>query len=107
MSVFTLDDLEAIIARRASSDDAGSYTRGLIAKGMAKCAKKLGEEGVEAALAAVSGDRVELRKEAADVLYHLLVVLRAADLPLAEVYAELAARTGRTGLEEKAARPED
>lgn len=107
MSGFTLESLEAIIARRAASDEAGSYTRQLLGKGMAKCAKKLGEEGVEAALAAVSGDRRELTKEAADVLYHLLVVLRAADLPLAEVYAELEARTARSGLDEKASRPKD
>lgn len=105
MSGFTLEDLEAIIARRATSGDAGSYTAKLLSGGMARCAKKLGEEGVEAALAAVGGDRGELTKEAADVLYHLLVVLRAADLPLAAVYEELAARTARTGLEEKAARP--
>lgn len=105
MSGFTLETLEAIIATRAASDDPGSYTRSLIAKGMETCAKKLGEEGVEAALAAVGGDRTELRREAADVLYHLLVVLRAADLPLADVYAELQSRTARTGLEEKAARP--
>jgi phosphoribosyl-ATP pyrophosphohydrolase len=105
MSGFTLDDLEAMIARRAASDAENSYTRQLLSKGMLKCAKKLGEEAVEAALAAVSGDREELRKEAADVLYHLLVVLRAADLPLSEVYAELAARTARSGIEEKASRP--
>lgn len=107
MSGFTLEDLEAIIARRATSGDEGSYTAKLLRKGMARCAKKLGEEGVEAALAAVSGDRVELTKEAADVLYHLLVVLRAAELPLADVYAELETRTSRSGLEEKAARQPD
>jgi phosphoribosyl-ATP pyrophosphohydrolase len=107
MSDFTLNDLETIIARRSTSDDAASYTRKLIGKGMARCAKKLGEEGVEAALAAVSGSRSELVGEAADLLYHLLVVLRVAEVPLAEVMAELAGRTGRTGLEEKAARPAD
>lgn len=107
MSGFTLDTLEAIIARRAASDETNSYTRKLLGKGMAHCAKKLGEEGVEVALAAVSGDRRELTKEAADVLYHLMVVLRAADLPLAEVYAELETRTARSGLDEKAARPKD
>jgi phosphoribosyl-ATP pyrophosphohydrolase len=105
MSGFTLDALETIIATRAGSGDPGSYTRKLLDKGMAKCAKKLGEEGVEAALAAVSGDRIELVKESADVLFHLLVVLRAADVPLADVYAELERRTVRTGLEEKASRP--
>lgn len=107
MSSFTLADLEAIVARRAASDDPKSYTRSLVGKGMEKCAKKLGEEGVEAALAAVLGDRKGLTGEAADVLYHLLVVLYAANLPLAEVMDELQRRTAQTGLEEKAARPKD
>ncbi|MEJ1157045.1 phosphoribosyl-ATP diphosphatase [Prosthecomicrobium sp. N25] len=105
MSGFTLDDLEAMIARRATSDAENSYTRQLLAKGMPRCAKKLGEEAVEAALAAVSGDRTDLVKESADVLYHLLVVLRAAGVPLGEVYAELQSRTARSGLDEKASRP--
>lgn len=107
MSDFTLGDLETIIARRSTSDDEKSYTRKLVAKGMNTCAKKLGEEGVEAALAAVAGTRSELVGEAADLLYHLLVVLKVADVPLAEVMTELRGRTSRTGLEEKAARPQD
>lgn len=107
MSDFTLDDLEAIIARRARSDDEKSYTRKLFAKGMNVCAKKLGEEGVEAALAAVAGSRSDLVGETADLLYHLLVVLAVAGIPLAEVMDELKSRTARTGLEEKAARPRD
>ena len=107
MPDFTLADLETIIARRSTSDDETSYTRKLVGKGMAVCAKKLGEEGVEAALAAVAGSRKELVGEAADLLYHLLVVLKVADVPLAEVMNELAGRTVRTGLEEKAARPKD
>ncbi|MBP0652018.1 phosphoribosyl-ATP diphosphatase, partial [Mycobacterium tuberculosis] len=78
-----------IVARRAASDDPQSYTRSLIAKGIEKCAKKLGEEGVEAALAAVVGDRKALTAEAADVLYHLLVVLLAAGVPLSAVMEEL------------------
>ena len=105
MSDFTLADLEAIIAARAASDDDRSYTRQLVAKGMGRAAKKLGEEAVEAALAAVSGSRAELVAEAADVLYHLLVVLHIAGLPLDAVMDQLEARTVRTGLEEKAARP--
>ena len=105
MSDFTLRDLEAIIARRATSGDDGSYTAKLVGKGMGRCAKKLGEEAVEAALAAVGGDRTELRNEAADLLYHLLVVLHVGGIGLAEVEAELKTRTLRTGLEEKAARP--
>jgi phosphoribosyl-ATP pyrophosphohydrolase len=107
MSDFTLVDLETIIARRSASDDEMSYTRKLMGRGMAYCAKKLGEEGVEAALAAVAGSRKELVGEAADLLYHLLVVLRVADVPIAEVMDELAGRTVRTGLEEKASRPKD
>ena len=107
MSNFTLSDLEAIVATRAASDDAMSYTRKLIGKGMSRAAKKLGEEAVEAALAAVGSDKAELTAEAADVLYHLLVVLHMAEIPLDAVMAELKSRTGRTGLEEKAARPAD
>lgn len=105
MTEFTLTDLDRIIALRAASDDAMSYTRKLMGKGVAKVAQKVGEEAVEAAIAAVKGDRQELKGEAADLLYHLLVLLRAADLPLGEVMAELESRTGRTGLEEKASRP--
>ena len=107
MSDFTLSDLETIIARRSTSDDEKSYTRKLVGKGMSACAKKLGEEGVEAALAAVAGTRTELVGEAADLLYHLLVVLRVADVPLAAVMDELQRRTAQTGLEEKAARPKE
>jgi phosphoribosyl-ATP pyrophosphohydrolase len=104
MSDFTLADLETIIARRATSDDAGSYTRKLVMAGMARCAKKLGEEAVETALAAVSGDRAALKSEAADLLYHLIVVLHVGGIPLSDVQAELEARTALTGLEEKASR---
>ena len=107
MSDFTLETLEAIIARRAVSDDEKSYTRKLVGKGMPVCAKKLGEEAVETALAAVAGTRKELIGETADLLYHLLVVLAVAGVPVAEVMDELAGRTGRTGLEEKASRPAD
>ncbi|MEP0234894.1 phosphoribosyl-ATP diphosphatase [Roseibium sp.] len=107
MTNFTLADLDAIIAARAASDDEMSYTRKLMGKGVAKCAQKLGEEAVEAAIAAVQHDRGELTAEAADVLYHLLVVLKVCDVSLEDVMAELARRTGQTGLEEKAARPRD
>ncbi|MHA6689256.1 phosphoribosyl-ATP diphosphatase [Devosia sp. A449] len=100
----TLDDLEARIALRAAASPEDSYTAKLIARGMNKCAQKLGEEATEAVIAAVTGDRPELVKEAADVLYHLLVVLRAAEVPLAEVMAELDTRTAQSGLAEKAAR---
>ena len=105
MTIFTLTDLDAIIARRAESDDEKSYTRKLMGKGVAKCAQKLGEEAVEAAIAAVQGDKEELTGEAADLLYHLLVVLKACNVPLSDVMAELDRRTAQTGLEEKAQRP--
>ncbi len=104
MTTFTLDDLAKIVATRARSGDPKSYTRSLIAKGVGRCAKKLGEEAVEAAIAAAEGDREGVRAEAADVLYHLLVVLEASDVSLASVMEELAGRTGQTGLEEKASR---
>lgn len=104
MTKFTLDDLDAIIAARAKSEDETSYTRKLVNKGVAKCAQKLGEEAVEAAIAAVRNDRKELTAEAADLLYHLLVVLNVSGVPLEDVMKELAGRTGQTGLEEKASR---
>lgn len=107
MSSFTLADLEAIVAARAASGDENSYTRKLVAKGMARAAKKLGEEAVETALAAVGGQRHELRSETADLLYHLMVVLHIAGVSLDDVMAELASRTGQSGLEEKASRPKD
>ena len=107
MTKFTLDDLDAIVAARAKSDDEKSYTRKLVNQGVAKCAQKLGEEAVEAAIAAVQRDRQELTGEAADVLYHLLVVLNVSNVSLTDVMAELAKRTGQSGLEEKASRPRD
>lgn len=104
MSQFTLENLAEIVARRADSDDPGSYTAKLAGEGIARCAKKLGEEAVEAAIAAVQGDRAALTAEAADVLYHLLVVLHVAGIPYDAVTAELSRRTTETGLEEKARR---
>lgn len=101
---FTLADLEAIVAARASADAGASYTRSLLDKGIAKCAQKLGEEGVESVIAAVSGSDEALIAESADLLYHLLVVLRARGIPLGAVHAELARRSGQSGLAEKAAR---
>ena len=102
----TLEELEARIAMRAAAAPEESYTAKLIARGMNKAAQKVGEEATEAVIAAVTGNRAELVKETADVLYHLLVVLRAADIPLAEVMAELDARTAQSGLAEKASRSE-
>ncbi|GIK82782.1 MAG: phosphoribosyl-ATP pyrophosphatase [Alphaproteobacteria bacterium] len=102
--MFTLSDLEAIVAERAGATDGSSYTASLVAAGPGRCAKKLGEEAVEAVIAAASGSREELAAEAADLLYHLLVVLRVRDLALAEVMGELERRTARSGLAEKASR---
>jgi phosphoribosyl-ATP pyrophosphohydrolase len=99
-----LEDLEARIAVRAAASPDESYTAKLLARGMDKCAQKLGEEATEAVIAAVTRNRAELVKESADVLYHLLVVLRAGGVPLGEVMAELDARTGQSGLAEKASR---
>jgi len=104
MTGFTLHDLERRVAERASESAEVSYTRKLLDRGVAQCAKKLGEEAVETALAAVGEDRERLVGEAADLLYHLLVVLRARDITLAEVEAVLAERTRQSGLDEKASR---
>ena len=99
-----LKRLEATIAVRKGADAKTSYTASLLAGGAQKCAKKFGEEAVEAVLAAVSGDKQHLTAEAADVLYHLLVMLAEADVPLADVAAALAAREGTSGHDEKATR---
>jgi phosphoribosyl-ATP pyrophosphohydrolase len=105
MTKFTLADLEQRVHERALASAQESYTRALIDKGVAHCAKKLGEEAVETALAAVQDDRGHLVAEAGDLLYHLLVLLEARGVSLAEVEAELAKRTAKTGHEEKASRP--
>ena len=102
---FTLRTLAARVAERAQASPDVSYTRKLIDRGIAHCAKKLGEEAVETAIAAIAEDRERVVAEAADLLYHLLVVLEARGIRLDEVEAALAERTGKTGLEEKAARP--
>jgi phosphoribosyl-ATP pyrophosphohydrolase len=104
---FTLQDLEAIVRARATSGDTRSYTAKLAARGMEKAAQKLGEEAVETVIAAIKGHNEGLVCESADLLYHLLVVLTLADIPLDDVMAELEKRTRQTGLEEKASRPKD
>ena len=104
MTTFTLHDLEKRVAERAGASAEVSYTRKLLDRGVAQCAKKLGEEAVETVLAAVVEDRERLIGEAADLLYHLLVVLRARGVTLAEVEAALGERTKQSGLDEKAAR---
>ena len=107
MPTFTIRDLEKRIQNRARESADVSYTRKLLDRGINHCAKKFGEEAVEAAIAAVGEDRARLVGETADVLYHLLVVLHARGISLDEVEAELAARTRQSGLEEKAARKRD
>jgi phosphoribosyl-ATP pyrophosphohydrolase len=104
MAEFTLEDLAGIVERRARSGDPGSYTAQLAEKGIAACAKKLGEDAVETAIAAVAEDRSRLAAEAADLLYHLVVLLHVAGVPFASVAAELQRRTAQTGLAEKAGR---
>jgi phosphoribosyl-ATP pyrophosphohydrolase len=104
MSSFTIRDLERRVQARAGESADVSYTRKLLDRGVDQCAKKFGEEAVEVAIAAVSEDRQSLIREAADVLYHLLVVLHARGISLDEVEAELGARSRQSGLEEKAAR---
>ncbi len=103
----TLDDLARTIAARAASDPETSWTAKLLSSGPEACAVKFGEEAVEAIVEAIKGDRARLTAEAADVLFHLLVMLQSRDVALADVMAELARRQGTSGLEEKASRPGD
>jgi phosphoribosyl-ATP pyrophosphohydrolase len=104
MTDHPLDRLAATIAARRGADPDGSWTARLLAKGPEKCAEKFGEEAIEAIIEAVRGDRARLASEAADVLYHLLVMLAARDVALADVLAELERREGTSGVAEKAAR---
>ena len=104
MTTFTLHDLAARVKERAAASADVSYTRKLLDKGVAHCAKKLGEEAVETALAAVGEGRDRVISEAADLMYHLLVVLEARSIDITEVEAALAKRTGMSGIEEKASR---
>jgi phosphoribosyl-ATP pyrophosphohydrolase len=106
-SDFTLHDLAARVKERASASGEASYTRKLLDKGAAQCAKKFGEEAVETVIAAVDGDRNQLIAETADMLYHLLVVLEARGVKFSEIEEELARRTAQSGLEEKASRKSD
>ncbi|RDE08546.1 phosphoribosyl-ATP diphosphatase [Pelagibacterium lacus] len=107
MTTLTIEALEARLAERATAAPDQSYTAKLLSRGTAKCAQKLGEEAVETVIAAMSGDKDELVKESADLIYHLLVLLRAEGVALDRVLAELDRRTGQSGLAEKAARPKD
>ena len=103
---FSLQDLEKIVAERASVTDGTSWTAKLVGKGMPVAAKKLGEEAVETVIAAVSRDDQGLISESADLIYHWLVVLKIAGVPLSAVLEELAKRTSKSGLQEKASRPQ-
>jgi len=100
-----LHELSATIEARKGADLESSWTAKLLAKGPEKCAEKFGEEAIEAVIEAVKGDQAKLTSEAADVLYHLLVMLAARDVALDDVLTELARRQGTSGLAEKAARP--
>ena len=102
--MFTLDDLSEIIARRAEASAENSYTRTLLDKGVAHCAKKFGEEAIEAVIAAVAQDDAALRAEAADVLYHLLVLLRARGCRSRTCSANSSGARSADGHEEKASR---
>jgi phosphoribosyl-ATP pyrophosphohydrolase len=105
MASFTLQDLEQRIRARAQASADVSYTRRLLDQGVDHCAKKLGEEAIETIVAAIGEDRERLIAETADLIYHLLVVLEARGIALADVEAELAKRTKQSGLAEKATRP--
>ncbi|MBW8909875.1 MAG: phosphoribosyl-ATP diphosphatase [Mesorhizobium sp.] len=104
MADFSLAELEQIIDQRAHSGDPDSWTAKLFANGMDKAAQKLGEEAVETVIAAVKGDKKAVVSESADLLYHWLVVLGIAGIPLEDVLKELESRTGRSGIAEKASR---
>ena len=100
----TLDDLYATILSRKDADPSSSWTAQLLAKGPEKCAEKFGEEAIEAIIEAVKDDKTALTSEAADVLYHLLVMLAARDVPLTDVLSELSRRQSQSGIAEKASR---
>lgn len=107
MTEFSLADLEKIVVDRARSGDPGSWTAKLYSAGIDKAAKKLGEEAVETVIAAIRGERQAFVSESADLLYHWLVVLAVAGVPLNEVMAELERRTSQSGIAEKASRKND
>ena len=106
-TTLTLHELAQRVKERAQASADVSYTRKLMDRGIAHCAKKLGEEGVEMAIAAIAEDRGRVIAETADLLYHLVVVLEMRGIALAEIEAELSQRTGKSGLEEKASRPSE
>jgi len=107
MSRFGIYDLASIIKERASADADISYTRKLLDKGSAHCARKMGEEAVETIIATLDGDREQFVGECADLIYHFLVLLEAKKVALSDVEEELSKRTKQSGLDEKAARAKD
>lgn len=107
MSRFTIQDLAATIDARAAAGGDASYTRKLLDKGTDHCAKKLGEEAVETVIAAIENNRSHLIAESADLIFHLLVLLKSRDVKFSEIEDALAQRTQMSGLEEKAARKRD
>lgn len=100
----TLNELADIIAARKGADPESSWTAKLLSQGPEKCAEKFGEEAIEAIIEAIKDDKAKLTSEAADVLYHLLVMLTSRGIALDDVLAELARRQGTSGIVEKAAR---
>jgi len=104
MSRFTVHDLAAIIDARAEAGGEASYTRKLLDKGPQHCAKKMGEEAIETVIASIGNDRDHFIAESADLMFHLLVLLKSRGVRLDEVETALAKRTGMSGLEEKASR---
>lgn len=104
MSEHPFDRLYSQVLARKGGDPTKSYTAKLFVEGVPKCAKKVGEEAVEVAIAALTGSAKERVCESADLLYHLCVLWVAAGIDPKDVYAELTAREGRSGLDDKAAR---
>ena len=100
----TLEELEKIVAKRSAAEPEDSWTARLLSEGPEKCAEKFGEEAVEAIIEAVKGDNERLAAETADVLFHLLVMLKSRDVALSEVMRILEARQAQSGLEEKRSR---
>lgn len=100
----TLNDLFETIQSRKTADPSSSWTAQLLSKGPEKCAEKFGEEAIEAIIEAVKGDKAGLTSEAADVIYHLMVMLASLDVSLDDVVDELAKRQVKSGIVEKASR---
>lgn len=107
MTSFDLTSLNSIIKTRIQSDSEDSYTRQLFDKGITHCSQKMGEEAIELVIATIQENREDICKESADLLYHFLVLLKASDVDLHDVYMELQSRTNQSGLQEKASRSQE